>query len=306
MNRRTNDLPRPVTRRLVFSSALAALLAGCGGPGGPDGEASPPALLHGTGSAATTGNGLVSNGLVSNGLVSNGMVSNGMVSNGMVSNGLVSNGLVSNGLVSNGLETDMFHAWWASVGDEYAAMVMEYVVACAREAGETLVYESADRRVHRWRGTLGLAPAWSAGAAMPPSEQELVTACLAAHVHPDGRRSRISVRGFHADGTTIAIDPGEEEAFVRREGAFFGNLVAGTGVFACDDDNDLAGSRTVRRRCAAADVEPGMAGACAPMVFTGRCADLCSRRDPADVEYETCSWEGIPYRPLTTRLLRGP
>jgi hypothetical protein len=66
---------------------------------------------------------------------------------------------------------------------EASASLMRYVARCALSDDQSLTYTSSSSQMtYVWRGNLGLAPVWAAGHPIPVAEQQLVTACLAAHV----------------------------------------------------------------------------------------------------------------------------
>src|SRR5574338_930062 len=167
---------------------------------------------NGINSNGINSNGINSNGINSNGINSNGINSNGINSNGINSNGINSNGLApgasSNGLAEQGLSpaalaTPAFQAWFAR-DPAYGDMVMKYLAQCALPQGASISFQQGGSS-YAWSGVFGLAPTWSAGAAIPAPEQELVSACLAAHTNPQGRHVQISVRGLRADGAGIPV-----------------------------------------------------------------------------------------------------
>ncbi|MFY0564964.1 hypothetical protein ACN28E_13995 [Archangium lansingense] len=215
--------------------------------------------------------------------------------NGLAFNGLAFNGLAFNGLAFNGLTSAEFSAWF-NQNDSLAATVMRYVVTCAVKAGETRTFTDSKGRTYVWQGSLGLAPDWASGQPATVTEQQLVSACLAAHVNKFGRRVAISVQGRNARGESIATTPAELQEFSQREGCFFGNLFTHEGVFAGNDDRPLGSYESSVRACAL-----GRAGACAPIVQAGSCAASCTR-DPTNTYYTQCTRNGITYAPITTRI----
>lgn len=270
---------RPLRNRLAIGVALALVAAGCGSQ--PETGATAEALL------------------TKNGLSSNGLSSNGLSSNGMSSNGLSSNGLSSNGLSSNGLATADFLAWF-EVDPVMSDMVMSYLTRCGMAAGQSLTF-TWDDRTYTWRGVLGLAPAWASGQPIPPPEQQLMTACLAAHSNRFGLHVPLSVRGPLADGVSlVALDPGEDTTFVEPEACFFGNLYDGSGVYDAAFLAAWTPEKTNPRGCA---VEAGLPGDCPPIQHLGSCADVCTPLPGVSpTVFGECAVNGVSYLPVTTYL----
>src|SRR5436190_13246625 len=133
------------------------------------------------------------------------------VNNGLDSgNGLHSiNGLkVNNGLSSTeGLMT-------STAGRE----TVEYLVRCALPAGVNLVKADQYGANYTFKGSLGLAPAWETGAC-DGNCQELVSACMMAHVN---------TAGIHVPLWVVADVPnvgwGLDPNYPNQEGSFFGNI----------------------------------------------------------------------------------
>jgi GLTT repeat (6 copies) len=280
-------------RTLLLTAAAAVALA-CST------AEQPSILLDEMGQPVMAENGLSTNGLSTNGMTTNGMTTNGMTTNGMTTNGLSTNGLSTNGLSTNGLLADAFGTWFEANPTVYSDMLMKYLVRCALPAGQSLSATVAGVG-YSWAGELGLAPIWAAGLPAPEAEQQLVSACLAAHANKYGLHVAISVRGFHANGITqIAHTSSEAQTFTAREGCFFGNLFDGTGVFtAYEGSSPLAQpGRTSARACVLSD---GRLGSCLPMTATGRsCGNICDNGGGGI--YSACQWNGKWYRSVQTRL----
>jgi len=221
---------------------------------------------------------------------------NGESFNGLAFNGLAFNGLAFNGLAFNGLSSAAFSSWY-NQNPSLADNVMKYVTACAAPAGETRMYTDSQGMVRVWRGSLGLAPDWVNGHPATLTEQQLVSACLAAHVNKFERVVPISVLGRDAHGQPLATSPGELSTFSQREGCFFGNLFTQEGVFVGHDDWPLLPRESSVRACA---LDLGRGG-CAPIVQVGRCASRCTP-DPTNTYYTHCVHKGITYVPITTRI----
>ena len=93
---------------------------------------------------------------------------------------------------------------------------VSYIVKCALAAGDTLVKGS-----YTFAGKLGLAPEWKHGSC-GTSCQQIVSACVMAHVNTTGRRipdlhPRRRVRWCSAWDA-------ETNKYPMQEGAFFGNI----------------------------------------------------------------------------------
>ena len=259
---------------LATLAAMAMGLSACAGP--PPSGATPEALL-----------------------TTNGLSVNGLSVNGMSVNGLSVNGLSVNGLSANGLASADFLAWFATDPD-LAAMVMRYIARCALPAGESLSW-TWHNVSYTWLGVLGLAPGWGGGEPIAPAEQQLVTACLAAHSNKFGLHVGLSVRGPLADGVSyIPLDPGEDVAFPRPEGCFFGNLFDGSGIFSGGFLDSWSADETNPRGCA---VEGGLPGDCPPILNLGRCSDFCIEAPgEGPTVWASCSDGFVDYLPLTTYL----
>src|SRR5262245_9399863 len=110
-------------------------------------------------------------------------------------------------------EDDPLTSWISSERalQEDRLELAHYIVQCAMAPGD-------DRAVHvggetyTLRGGFGLLPAWTSGEAMTDSENEILTACLGAHVNPLGKHVPISIRG-----PGMRLDEGEAELFPVRE-----------------------------------------------------------------------------------------
>jgi hypothetical protein len=252
------------------------------------------------GSSLVAENGIAVNGIAVNGIAVNGIAVNGIAADGTLSNGLGpgagSSGLAVNGLTQAALAAPEF-AWWFARSPEYASMVMSYLVRCSLRAESTLAYEH-EGASYAWTGNLGVAPRWGAGGTIPEEEQELVSACLAAHVNGLGQHVTISVRGHLAAGDPIPLAPGEEENWLHRESCFFGNIFDGTGVWTALEYDLLDAGISTPRGCSA---EFGVPQSCPPMMQAGYCADLCTS-GPDGVTWMSCAVDGRPFRPLQVYL----
>ena len=243
---------------------------------------------------------------------------NGLSTNGLSTNGLSTNGLSTNGLSTNGLSTNGFSTWF-NQDPERADELMRYIIKCAAKGNQQRKYTNPVTGVtHTWHGGLGLAHQWATGAAATREEQEVVSACLAAHANKFGLSVPISVLGRNARGAALSYTEQELAVFSEREACFFGNLFDGTGVFAATDRGYLAWDESTVRACGLSS-NPDQSD-CLPMLHAGTCQSLCQRatdstmpfgvdaakqNPPSDGErpyYETCTYNGRAYRPLTTRI----
>lgn len=230
-------------------------------------------------------------------------VDNGLSLNGLSLNGLSLNGLSLNGLSPNGLATDQFDDWFQQ-DTALHDMVMRYVVRCAVPDGEVRTYTSASTgQSFSWTGNLGLAPDWSQGAAASLTEQRLVSACLAAHANKYGVHIAISVQGLRSNGEPIPTSPQELQTYSEREGCFFGNLFNDSeGLYVGSDGKPLNYNQSTPRACAL-NTKWNNTQECQPMVrLEPSCSDLCTR-DSKSGAYVSCTYNGITYPVITTRML---
>ena len=274
------------TRSLMarLAASAVALTAACGGlPASQD-----PEMV--ADEAALTSN--------------NGLSTNGLSTNGMSTNGLSTNGLSTNGLSTNGLSTNGFSTWFLSNPASYSDMVMKYVVRCALPSSQSLTYTSGGVS-YTWEGVLGLAPGWAAGSAITGTEQQLISACLAAHANRYGVQMDISVRGYYANGAYIFVSESENSTYSAEEGCFFGNLFDGTGVFSAYGANSplVQANKTSQRACA---ISGGQLGGCPPMVATAKtCQEICTGNSTymsSYFEFTSCTWNAKSYKAISTRL----
>lgn len=141
---------------------------------------------------------------------------NGMSINGISLNGLSLNGLSLNGLSLNGLSAPEFRAWF-NAQPVLNDMVMAYVVRCAVPAGEVRGYtDPVSGRTYSWEGLLGLAPDWASGQSATVVEQQVVSACLAAHANKYGVHMGISVLGRTGRGQAVPYTSSELSTYSKR------------------------------------------------------------------------------------------
>jgi hypothetical protein len=226
----------------------------------------------------------------------------GLSVNGLTVNGLNVNGLTVNGLNVTGLESAAFQEWF-NEEPSIRELTMHYLVLCAVPSGQTRTFTNpVTGTLHAWNGELGLAPDWAAGALPTVAEQQLVSACLAAHVNAYGQHVTLSVQGRTAKGEPIASTPEELAAYTEEEACFFGNLFTDEGSFAAAGRTQLKSWESTLRTCGLAprDYSPS----CAPITHVGSCQKACTW-DKAVGAYTQCSYNGVSYPALTTRLQRA-
>jgi hypothetical protein len=270
---------------LLVSQVLWAASLGCGYS-----EVEPPA--HELESSSTVDNPLQS---------TNSLTPNGLIMNGLIMNGLSSNGLIMNGLMSSGLNATTFTDWFNANPESYSNMVMKYVVGCAVANGQSRTWTNPVTQVsYTWNGVLGLTPDWVSGLPATEWEQQLITACLAAHTNKYGLHVPLSVQGVNAKGVPLSTETNELTTFSVLEGAFFGNLATGDSAYACRGSN-LDGTQSSIRACGLASQDTGVSAECPPIVHVGPCSAYCWL-DSTKSYYTQCTYRGKTYAPLTTRL----
>lgn len=228
-------------------------------------------------------------------------IGNGLSLNGLSVNGLSVNGLSLNGISVNGLSSGTFTSWFqadAALND----VVMSYVVRCAVPAGQTRTYRDLPSgNTYTWAGALGLAPAWASGLPATEADQQLVSACLAAHVNKYGAQVPLSVLGRNAWGQGVPYSNEELQAYPKREACFFGNLFQGQGVFVGSEGHLLGDNQSSLRACSLASSSGGARTRCDPLQYIGQCSAHCTL-DASWLYYTSCTYRGRTWRPLTTRL----
>ena len=221
-----------------------------------------------------------------------------------VLNGMSPNLLAIKGLNPSSLTDDHFKGWFAA-DPKTANALMKYIVKCSLPAGLGMEFEYGGVD-YVWPGQLGLAPHWAAGEPIPESEQQLVSACLAAHSNRYGAHVAISLLGQYADGSAMPVSDQELSTYPVTEGCFFGNLFRRDGVFSASDrPAALTDDESSLRACAMPDrTGSGASSMCPPIKYAGTCRDLCIP-DPSNLYYSTCTVNGKTYRALTTRVMRS-
>ena len=226
---------------------------------------------------------------------------NGITQNGLAGNGISQNGLAALGLDEAGVSTASFEAWF-NTDPGLSSMVMRYLYKCAAPAGTSLSWTNpATGADYTWPGVLGLAPGWIGGAAATVDEQQVITACLGALTNKFGMSVTIAVEGRNAQGTALAIEPDELTSFSVQEACFFGNLFSDEGVFVGADHAAPEASTSSIRACGLRTEAVGLSSECPPLSNVGYCSENCTL-DEGGIFYESCTWGGVTYRPLTTRI----
>jgi hypothetical protein len=227
---------------------------------------------------------------------------NGVSANGLSANGLSANGLSVNGLSANGLSAAAFASWFTQ-NPAHADMLMTYVVRCAVPAGQRRSFTHPQNgRTYTWTGGLGLAPDWAGGQPLHFNEQQVVTACLLAHVNRFGRHVNISVLGLTARGHALPFTSSELSSYNVREACFFGNLFTPDSLFFGVAQSVSDEGRYLTRACGVMESGSGSASQCAPLRFVGQCSQYCTSSAPSGLFYTSCTYNGVSYRPLTTRM----
>jgi hypothetical protein len=234
------------------------------------------------------------------GVSNNGLSVNGLSVNGLSVNGLSVNGLSVNGLSVNGLLSLPFQNWFEA-DPATRDRVMKYIVLCAVPSGQTRTYTSLlTGLTYSWPGSFGLAPVWSLGLPAPEAEQQLVSACLAAHANKFGINIPISVLGRNAQAQALPYTFSELATYSEKEACFFGNVFTNEGIFAANDRTFLLASESTTRACGLSS--RFQSTDCASIAHVGSCREFCTL-DSTRTYYTQCTYNGVSYRPLTTRIL---
>jgi len=279
--------------------AITLLLAGCGPAESPEVTTADEKEFGQAIAALSTGES--TNGMSANGMSANGMSANGMSANGMSANGMSVNGLAQSGLTATALGASAFRTWFEA-DPLLRSVTMKYLVRCAAPASRTFTFTSAVTGVtYSWPGNLGVAPGWVSGAPMSTAEQQLISACLAAHVNKFSLQIGIGVEGKAADGSALPMAAGELTTYALRESCFFGNLFTGEGIYAGIDHAAWGSRYSSPRACAFNYSSVGTDRDCSPIFVAGACSSLC-KASADGISYDTCTVNGKTFRALTTRI----
>lgn len=277
---------RSVCSTLPAAALLGFLAGGCGEPTWEEGGSAQE--LPDTASLLRS----------RNDFLLNSSVQTGMATNGMATNGMATNGLATSGLITNAMNTRAFSDWF-NQDVSLANMVMRYVVDCGVPNGSSRMWTNPTTGIqYIWNGNWGLTPGWASGLPASELEQQLITACLAAHTNIYGRVVPISIQGKDALGTPISVGSQEFTTFAQREACFFGNIFNGEGVYAGSDAHLSTDKSSVR----ACGLEmPGIGDKCLPIHHVDPCSEIC-QPDLQNNYYVTCSYNGKTYPAITTRI----
>ena len=126
-----------------------------------------------------------------------------------------------------------------------------YLVKCALASNDTLVKQDQNGNTYTYAGGIGLCPQWkNGGVHTDPMCEELVSACMMAHVNTAGIHIPLWL-----DAAAPAIGWGVSPSFPYQEGTFFGNIietgnlgsmgkptVTAPAAYYCDGDGFATGS----------------------------------------------------------------
>ena len=225
--------------------------------------------------------------------------------NSLTPNGLSFNGLSFNGLSNAGLSAASFTYWFNSNPVGLSDMVMRYLVRCAVPSGQSRTWTNPSTgRSYAWAGGLGLTPDWASGRPATELEEQLITACLAAHVNKYGVSMQVSLVGRDARGTALPTTSQELTGYPQREASFYGNLFRNEGVYVCKDPLlKLNSSQSTLRACSLESQVLGGSTGCGPLVIWGTCGGSNScKPDSSKQYYATCSYNGKAYKVLSARM----
>jgi hypothetical protein len=244
----------------------------------------------------------------------NALTYNALTYNALTYNALTYNALTYNALTYNRLDEHVLVLNADRAGDlpdtDSGRQLLQYIARCALAEGDFLRVESAGRVWH-FPGLLGVAASWE-HASLDMDEQEILTACLLAHVNAFGVSVPISVR------SPLLAAAGEDESavFYYGDGAFYGNLSAPSPQrYACQiraneyfdevtQTMESAASPFASQRICAGENTAARCG----MVFTGYCDEVCDvvERDGNQWRFGDClGADGRRYTHAFTVWLEG-
>jgi len=230
---------------------------------------------------------------------------NSLTPNGLSLNGLSLNGLSLNGLTNLGLATSSFSSWFNSNPASTSNMVMQYLVRCAVPSGQSRAWTNPSTGVsYTWAGGLGLTPDWASGTPSTETEEQLITACLAAHVNKFGVSMQISLIGRDAKGSLLPTTSAETSSYSQKEASFYGNVFRDEGIYACKDPKlKLNSAQSTLRACSLESQASGTSTACPPIVITGTCGGGTGCQPDSSKQFSvTCAANGKAYRTLAASI----
>jgi hypothetical protein len=230
-------------------------------------------------------------------LLSSNLLSSNLLSSNLLSSNLLSSNLLSSNSLGDGALAALEDP--SATGDG-ARELLKYTVGCALDPSQSVSISWTDAQGNpqsaTYVGQLGLAPDWAHAPLTRRSDQEYVSACLAARTNYFGVTVQISVRGYALsliENTSAA----ELAAFPYVEGAFWGNLFSSTPYLdACDVPANAAHSNADMRDCATGHPDPdGGLDSCGMIGLTGSCEEQCAWFDSTNQLYAGCggSWDVI-------------
>lgn len=210
-------------------------------------------------------------------LGANALAANALAANALAANALAANALAANSLTYASLATTSQDRLRDPGPDGVLARAfLKYAVLCAFTPSQhfTFSWTDADSVLHSedFAGEVGLAPEWRTGS-MDTASQEWVSACLASRTNYYGVSVVISMRGSKNELSTTL---GEQLNYLRREGAFWGNLFAPTpAAYACYYEPNVDHSRYKMRDCATGHVNGSNIDSCGVIEILGSCDNVC-------------------------------
>ncbi|WP_441288177.1 hypothetical protein ACSRUE_40255 [Sorangium sp. KYC3313] len=193
----------------------------------------------------------------------NAFTKEALVESAFATDPLATEALTGNPLTSDAVasSSDVMRA----LRDPLAREFLTYVASCALPEGQS-VQVSLDGETYTFGGSIGLSPEWGRAHGQCNARcQGWLSACMLARINHVGESVPLSMRGKHK---ALDSDQAEQEAFPRREAAYFGDLFAPEQRrFACKSP----GSTLISRVCGGTGVDTQ---GCIVDVL-GDCDDIC-------------------------------
>ena len=220
--------------------------------------------------------------------------SNRLALNRLALNRLALNRLALNSLALGKLAmTELDVTRWQLVdspdllGTEAGREVLKYVVQCALDPDDIMIGTNGGQ-TYEFPGLLGLTPQWR-HRQLTKREQELVSACLLAHVNAFGMPIPISLRSVRA----LSATEQEREDYPVYEGTFFGQIFEGSMTRAYTCQGSAAEAALAHSEDRALRVCTNGTDQCG-ILSAGRCRDVCETRT-VDMGWSDCWAEGKRY-----------
>lgn len=229
-----------------------------------------------------------------------GIITNGVVNTELSISGITSNGLLGSGFTNTTLASAAFGSWFEQNLDR-APSFMKYAVRCAVPQGQTRTYTSpGTNTTYTWSGGLGLAPSWASGSQATLVEQQVVSACLAAHTNKFGVHVTLAMLGTNAQGVALTLTDADRATFSEPEACFFGNVFTTAGtLYAANDRKTLKLAESTVRACGLSS--RNVSTDCQPINHVGSCSSFCTK-DSTGAYYTSCTYGGVTFKPFTTRI----